>query len=132
MASDGRGRHRREDFSWDFSPLFERIDQLITRDIEHWIRRNPQFLEEELPGLAGDGGYSPGDNAHPVLRPSHGAVRQEYYGARGQGHYGTVGQGSAGHGDGVTQHAKKIQRVMIPPNQIQMNQATTTRAHLER
>lgn len=85
---------------WDFSPLFERIDQFITRDIEHWIRRNPQFLEEGLPGLAGDAGYSPGDNAHPVLRPSDGAVRQEYHGARPQGYYGAVGQGSTDPSDG--------------------------------
>lgn len=100
---------------WDFSPLFERIDQLITRDIEHWMRRNPQFLEEELPALAGEDGYSTrdnvGDNAPPVLRASHGAVRQEYHGTRGQGYYGTVGQGSTDPGDrGRTAYEEDTER----------------------
>lgn len=32
---------------WDFSPLFERIDELIMRDLEWWKTRNPHFIDEE-------------------------------------------------------------------------------------
>ena len=74
---------------WDFGPLFERIDDLITRDIDQWVRRNPQFLEEELPGLGDETGEKTVDNSAPVVRGyhaparrgSHGGVRGEYDGA---------------------------------------------------
>lgn len=76
---------------WDFSPLFERIDRLITRDIDAWVRRNPQFLEEELPGLGDEDGDYPGDKSAPVLRG--------YHGPRAGGSHGAGEGGSAGAGE---------------------------------
>jgi hypothetical protein len=32
---------------WDFSPLFEKVDDLIMRDLDWWKNRNPQFVDEE-------------------------------------------------------------------------------------
>lgn len=81
---------------WDFSPLFESIDDLITRDIEQWVRRNPQFLEEELPGLEDEPGDNPVDNRHPVVRGYHGPVRDGSHGARGRGYAGAAAEGSHG------------------------------------
>lgn len=68
---------------WDFSPLFERIDQLITRDLEQWIRRNPQFLEEDSGDLdsSGDFGDNAVDKSNRVRRGLPGAVVGGYHGA---------------------------------------------------
>lgn len=68
---------------WDFSPLFEQIDHLITRDLEQWIRRNPQFLEEDFSDLDGSGdfGDNPVDKSSPVRRGLPGAVIDGYHGA---------------------------------------------------
>ncbi|MDA8219814.1 MAG: hypothetical protein M0Z94_19620 [Dehalococcoidales bacterium] len=73
---------------WDFSPLFELIDRLITRDIEQWVQRNPQFLEEELPSLGDNTGDYAVDNSPPVVRGYHGPGVVGSPGARGQGYYG--------------------------------------------
>lgn len=52
--------------AWDFSPLFEEIDRLISRDLDFWTRRNPQFLEEETLLLPeGDGSPTPGEDGSP-------------------------------------------------------------------
>ncbi|MHB1132952.1 MAG: helix-turn-helix domain-containing protein [Chloroflexota bacterium] len=79
---------------WDFSPLFEQIDDLITRDIEQWVRRNPQFLEEELPGLGGDSVDYPGDKSTPVVRGYHTPVEGGVRGARRRGVNGAGAEGS--------------------------------------
>ncbi len=79
---------------WDFSPLFERIDRLITRDAEHWIKRNPQFLEEEFPELADDAGDNAVDKPGPVLRGYHGPVTRGSHGSVGLTYDGAGGEGS--------------------------------------
>lgn len=94
-------RRRRADggntsIGWDFSALFERIDRLITRDIDDWIRRNPQFLEEEIPGLEGDDVDNSVDKSSPVRRVSHGAVGDGSHGAARDGSDGAGGDGSHG------------------------------------
>jgi|GEM_PF-4783147 len=48
---------------WDFSPLFERIDELIVRDLEWWKTRNPHFIDEEP--WAGGAGRAAGSPANP-------------------------------------------------------------------
>lgn len=79
---------------WDFGPLFERIDDLITKDIEQWVRRNPQFLEEELPGLGRVAGDNSVDNSGPVVRGYHGTAVRGSHGAVGGEYNGAVVPGS--------------------------------------
>lgn len=81
---------------WDFSPLFEKVDRLITRDIESWVRRNPQFLEEELPGLEGELGDNFVDNPPPVIRGYHGPRVRGSHGGEEDGSPGAAVQGSHG------------------------------------
>jgi len=46
---------------WDFSPLFEKVDELIMRDIDWWKSRNPQFIDEDsADGGPGGGSGEPG------------------------------------------------------------------------
>ena len=64
---------------WDFSPLFERIDDLIMRDVDWWKSRNPQFIDED-PGAGGD--LSAVDSNVDKYRPGN----QGYTGAGGDGY----------------------------------------------
>jgi hypothetical protein len=51
---------------WDFSPLFEKVDDLIMRDLEWWKNRNPQFIDED--SLDGNESPRPGENRVDNLR----------------------------------------------------------------
>ncbi|MBI3969340.1 MAG: hypothetical protein HY329_27165, partial [Chloroflexi bacterium] len=46
-------------WGYDFSPLLQALDRLITRDIDDWARRNPQFLEEADAGEDEDDDLDP-------------------------------------------------------------------------
>lgn len=88
---------------WDFSALFERIDRLITRDIDQWVRRNPQFLEEEIAfdQDAPDGPVDdPVDNWPPARPGSSTPVGRGYHGAGGSIYHGPGGRPS--HGPATT------------------------------
>lgn len=56
---------------WDFSVLFERIDGLISRDIDDWARRNRQFTVEDRSGRDATGWDGPVDKSDPVRRATH-------------------------------------------------------------
>jgi hypothetical protein len=74
---------------WDFSVLFERLDQLIVRDIALWTQRNPQFLEEDLAEyaqLAQSAVENPVENAVEKLPPViHGGNTPASRGENGAG-----------------------------------------------
>lgn len=77
---------------WDFSPLFDRIDELIMRDLDWWKHRNPQFIDDEP--LEGGDFPPPGDNR--VDNPRGGSHR--YPGAGGEGYTRGGHRPYTGHG----------------------------------
>ncbi|HEX2037191.1 MAG TPA: hypothetical protein VHS99_23690 [Chloroflexota bacterium] len=72
---------------WDFSPLFEQIDRLITRDLDEWVRRNPQFLEHDDEGFSEVPG-GPGGPGAPGEHDLHGAVVHGFPGGGEPVYYG--------------------------------------------
>ncbi len=74
---------------WDFSALFDRISELLRRDVEIWTRRNTQFLDDDAVWREDAVADNPVDNSgpvrpashRPVVRGSHGAVEHGSDGA---------------------------------------------------